>query len=168
MATWRDIPSSEKDSDSPVTATLVDALDQNPQAIAEGAENAPKNEGASMDIMFVTGVSSNQVVTNVTRISQIIALTDIRAQTGGDPAGSASITARYRLSSDNGSTWGSWDTIINAAVSGDNEFERKTAWELISIAPTYNAIEFDFDVSTSSGGTTNGDTSAFAVTGVSP
>lgn len=42
MATWRTIASTEVDADSPVTATLMSALSNNPTAIAEGASGAPK------------------------------------------------------------------------------------------------------------------------------
>lgn len=41
MATYRTIAASEIDADSPVTATLMAALEENPAAIAEGATDAP-------------------------------------------------------------------------------------------------------------------------------
>lgn len=41
MATYRTIAASEVDPDSPVTATLMQALTDNPTAIAEGATDAP-------------------------------------------------------------------------------------------------------------------------------
>ena len=46
MATYRDIASTETDPDSPVTATLMQALDDNPTAISEGATTAPYSGGA--------------------------------------------------------------------------------------------------------------------------
>ncbi len=42
MATWRTIAPSEMDADSPVTATLISALANNPVAMAEQATGAPK------------------------------------------------------------------------------------------------------------------------------
>lgn len=42
MATYRSIASSETDADSPVTTDLMQALADNPTAIAEGASGAPK------------------------------------------------------------------------------------------------------------------------------
>jgi hypothetical protein len=48
MATYRTISASETDADSPVTATLVSALAENPTAIAEGADGALRNYGLSM------------------------------------------------------------------------------------------------------------------------
>jgi hypothetical protein len=44
MATYRAIAASETDADSPVTATLMTALADNPTAIAEGAANSPVNQ----------------------------------------------------------------------------------------------------------------------------
>lgn len=41
MATYRSISGSEVDADSPVTQTLMEALADNPTAIAEGATDAP-------------------------------------------------------------------------------------------------------------------------------
>lgn len=41
MATWRTIATSEKDAESPITTQLIEALDQNPYAIAEQAADAP-------------------------------------------------------------------------------------------------------------------------------
>ena len=42
MATYRAIAASEIDPDSPVTATLMEALTDNPTAIAEGASGDPR------------------------------------------------------------------------------------------------------------------------------
>jgi hypothetical protein len=44
MTTYRAIATTETDADSPVTATLVGALANNPTAIAEGATGAPINQ----------------------------------------------------------------------------------------------------------------------------
>ena len=46
MTTYRSIASTEIDPDSPVTATLMQALDDNPTAISEGATTAPYSGGA--------------------------------------------------------------------------------------------------------------------------
>lgn len=55
MATWRTIAASEVDPDSPVTATLMQALADNPTAIAEGASGAPRvlyDEGTIGSYLF--------------------------------------------------------------------------------------------------------------------
>jgi len=58
MATYRAIAASEVDADSPVTATLVSALAENPIAIAEGAAGAPRIKylaGTVGSLLFGTG-----------------------------------------------------------------------------------------------------------------
>ena len=47
MATYRTIAAGEVDADSPVTATLVSALAENPTAIAEGAAGAPRIQASA-------------------------------------------------------------------------------------------------------------------------
>lgn len=54
MATYRTIAASEVDADSPVTATLMEALAENPTAIAEGASGAPPIEDAALDTTATT------------------------------------------------------------------------------------------------------------------
>lgn len=50
MASYRTIAASETDQDSPVTQTLMQALTDNPTAIAEGAAGAPKVETAALQV----------------------------------------------------------------------------------------------------------------------
>ncbi len=47
MATYSAVSASEKDTDSPITTGLIDKLDQNPHAIAEGVSGAPKIANAA-------------------------------------------------------------------------------------------------------------------------
>ena len=49
MATYSAVTAGEKDADSPVNVSLIDKLDQNPHAIAEGASGAPKIQAAAID-----------------------------------------------------------------------------------------------------------------------
>lgn len=57
MATWRDIAATEVDADSPVTATLMSALANNPVAIAEGASGAPPLTPAALGSVTAGTVS---------------------------------------------------------------------------------------------------------------
>jgi len=54
MATYSAVSAGEKDADSPVSVGLVDKLDQNPHAIAEGASGAPKILTAAINSSAVT------------------------------------------------------------------------------------------------------------------
>tara|TARA_Y100000593_G_scaffold23728_1_gene47038 strand:- start:126 stop:1073 length:948 start_codon:yes stop_codon:yes gene_type:complete len=48
MATYSAVSASEKDADSIVDVSLIDKLDQNPHAIAEGASGAPQIQSAAI------------------------------------------------------------------------------------------------------------------------
>jgi hypothetical protein len=54
MADWTTISNSEVDGDSPITESLMTALRDNPQAIAEGATGAPRIENLAMEENVVT------------------------------------------------------------------------------------------------------------------
>lgn len=54
MATYSAVTAGEKNADSPITVSLIDKLDQNPHAIAEGASGAPKIQSAALDSNVVT------------------------------------------------------------------------------------------------------------------
>lgn len=54
MATYSAVGAGEKDADSPITVGLIDKLDQNPHAIAEGASGAPKIQTAAIADEAVT------------------------------------------------------------------------------------------------------------------
>ena len=48
MTTWTEIPNSDIDPESPLTASLVTALRDNARAVTEGASGAPKIESAAL------------------------------------------------------------------------------------------------------------------------
>lgn len=54
MATYSAVSASEKDADSVVDVSLIDKLDQNPHAIAEGASGAPKVQSAAINDNAIT------------------------------------------------------------------------------------------------------------------
>ncbi len=49
MATYSAVTAGEKDADSPITVGLVDKLDQNPEAMFEGASGAPRLKRAAVE-----------------------------------------------------------------------------------------------------------------------
>lgn len=49
MATYSAVSAGEKDADSPINVGLIDKLDQNPHAIAEGASGAPRIKKAAIE-----------------------------------------------------------------------------------------------------------------------
>jgi len=54
MAVYNAVGASEKDADSPLTVSLIDKLDQNPHAIAQGAVGAPRIQTAAYNDASVT------------------------------------------------------------------------------------------------------------------
>ena len=55
MATYSAVTAGEKDADSPINVSLIDKLDQNPLAIAEGASGAPKIQNAAFADNSING-----------------------------------------------------------------------------------------------------------------
>ena len=107
MATYRSIAASETDADSPVTATLMEALAENPTAIAEGASGAPR---VSPKATGYTAFSGSAIGT--------VTLSNVSAYDGAaievkyinTAAGTAGMTISV---SDDGVTFGSTVTIAN-------------------------------------------------------
>lgn len=97
MATWRTVASTEVDADSPVTATLMSALANNPTALAEQATGAPK-------IAIETDVQGGNAgaLANTTGWGDHLGLL---IDYSGDNNGGNSRTVAIRASTDNGSTW---------------------------------------------------------------
>lgn len=70
MATYSAVGSTEKDADSPITVSLIDKLDQNPEAMIEGASGAPRIQTAAYD----TGsVDSAAIATDAVDSAEIAA-----------------------------------------------------------------------------------------------
>lgn len=72
MATWRTIASTEVDPDSPVTATLMEALADNPIAITERATGAPKVKGSLVGYQVFTISDTYTPTTDVTMVEVIV------------------------------------------------------------------------------------------------
>jgi hypothetical protein len=122
MATYRNIASTETDADSPVTVQLMDALRQNPEAIAEGASGAPQVQPAALNVFnaqangALTAGSSVVILTatNLTDINRAMITGYVVATPSG---GSGQCSTTYQLSTDGGSTWGSAATASSIYVA---------------------------------------------------
>lgn len=97
-------------------ATTIQALRDNPVAIAEGAAGAPKVMGEALDLTLsfvdTTGTTWGQL-SGLTRAEWVEAVITVRSTT---TTGNA---LQLRLSSDGGGTWSSASTVSDAAVLGD-------------------------------------------------
>ena len=137
MTTYTAIPNSDVDQDSPVTQTLITLLRDNPIAITEGASGAPKVQSKGLNIYAQDGLGPH---TNLDDISLLFATVNVSHSDNSTTTGSA----QYRLSSDNGSTWGSWVTMLSVTTFATSLFKSNSSSIslLLPMAPTYNAIEF--------------------------
>ena len=70
MATYSAVGAGEKDADSPINVSLIDKLDQNPHAIAEGASGAPKIKNAAFDNNTIDAGKLSDATVTQTQLSQ--------------------------------------------------------------------------------------------------
>jgi hypothetical protein len=151
MTTWTEIANGDVDQDSPVTQELVTALRDNPKAIAEGSEDAPKVQGAGVNLLVRSTGSlvhnETKEFTNLSREQRFLALGTLNAT--GQGASSSTGSVRYRASTDGGATWGSYTTFVSTSGTGD-EPSTINVVEEIDLSGEYDAIEIS--VTRSGGG----------------
>lgn len=142
MATYRSISSTETDADSPVTVQLMDALRQNPEAIAEGAAGAPNVVAKALDLGITRGTATTSTtVSDYATAAEDLALDDIDfvLLTGFiELQPSARGRAVYRLSSDGGSTWGSNVTIAQETAGPNGA---TVSFAFVAPLSAHNAIQ---------------------------
>lgn len=107
MATYRSIASSETDANSPVTQTLMEALADNPTAIAEGASGAPKL--AISQASAIAGTSSNLTFSGLDDFAGIIIHGAFNSNSGSD-------TVTLEISTD-GATFTDTTTVIDVTAA---------------------------------------------------
>lgn len=114
MTDWTDIDDSQIEAGKPGRAVDGRALRDNPVAIAEGADGAPPVYQAAM---FYTGtiaaLSGTSVVGSfdITGVGKLMGHCFINTGLGA-------ASAQFSVSSDNGSSWGSW---LDIASTGTGE-----------------------------------------------
>jgi hypothetical protein len=118
MTTYTAITNGEIDQDSPVTQPLLTALRDNPIAIAEGASDAPRIDGAALENVFLGFSSlsgwSSAFTFKATQTQYIIAKYNFASPSPSN------FTPQVRFSTDGGSSWGSGQAILgNTASQGD-------------------------------------------------
>jgi hypothetical protein len=119
------------------SGATVTALRDNPIAIAEGTSGAPKVQSDALNMKVIASLG---VLTGLGRVASLLCQSTVSASpTGGGDATTAQL--RYRLSSDGGSTFGSW-TILNSVTSTASATVQATKSNILTVGPTYDAIEF--------------------------
>lgn len=137
MTTYTAIPNSDVDQDSPVTQTLVTLLRDNPIAITEGASGAPKIQSKALNMFLGEGVGPH---TDLGDIAKVVVFASMQIRQIGDDNSTCSV--QYRLSSDNGSSWGSWVTFKTIYQYSNTQRENGMGLDVIDMGPTYNAVQF--------------------------
>jgi len=159
MTTYTAIDNANIDQDSPVTQPLLTLMRDNPIAITEGALNAPKVVSAALNMTFLDGAG---VYTDLDRIDNLLIFASARS--ASTSSGAKTVTVRYRLSSDNGSTFGSYVTVVTATTNGAGQPpDDLTRFRLVSLGAN-NAIELNVSAATD----TSGVIQALAISGVTP
>ena len=87
MATYSAVTAGQKDADSPINVSLIDKLDQNPHAIAEGASGAPKIQSAALDSNVITQdkMADAAIGQAELKTGQAAVSSTALAATGGEP-----------------------------------------------------------------------------------
>ena len=142
MATWTTIANTAVDVDSPVTVSLVTALRDNPEAIAEGAAGAPKVVPAALnitlDVSTTTADGTIVTITGLGRVDNI--LSHYRFDVARAASGTGTGTYRYRTSTDGGSTWSGYTTIASLTVNASEASE--IAFKVIDTSGSIDAVEY--------------------------
>lgn len=116
MTSYITIANTEVDPDSPITADLMTKLRDNPIAISEGSSGAPKVSklalgGLLLGVSAASGTSWSGI-TSIGTVSEIFVNWSITSGTG------STIVAEVRFSNDNGTTWGSAQTLLTVSPTG--------------------------------------------------
>lgn len=128
MADWLDIADSATDPDAPLTSELAKAWTANPEAIAEGAVDAPPVGGA-IERLEVIEVTST--VNAITFTSDISSLRDVQVVFSGQMSDTNTMLLQARVAA---GTWrtlgtftkgsaGSGDTVLNATITNINRLD---------------------------------------------
>jgi hypothetical protein len=120
MPAYIPITDAQADPEAPLTSELAKQWRDNPLAIAEGASGAPKIVSKAMDLFLGSFNFSGtpQGLTGLDGEDGLLIWYGI-----DNTSGIASLTLEVRFSNDNGSTWGSYQSIgpsqpINSSRNG--------------------------------------------------
>lgn len=167
MATWVDPVDSQTDPDAPLTSALAKRWDNNLIAMAEGAPGAPRvgwRAGAPYIDNITVNASSGQagsgVITLPDRSMSFWLYTSGTVNTGG---GTGSRSFRVRFSSDGGSTWSGYVTLLslssstssggsgtrNMLIVKDRYIDNRGTGGSVSQMPVDGCNELEFSITTS-------------------
>lgn len=165
MPDYRVIADSEVQPDAPVTSSLGFALRDNPAAIAQGADGAPKVRSEGLNLTTDAGDrTSDGVIFTLNGLDRVRTLmVNSYASITHTAAGSA--TVRYRTSTDGGSTWSGYTTFDSAVLTAGGS-NRSVRFGFIALAASVNSIQFNLTSTATSFPTCS--VSAMGIRGIAP
>ena len=165
MPDYRVIADSEVQPDAPVTSSLGFALRDNPAAIAQGADGAPKVRSEGLNLTTAAGDRTSDGViftlNGLDRVQTLMVNSYVTLTFGS--AGNA--TVRYRTSTNGGSTWSGYTTFDTTSLTAGGN-TRSVRFGFVSLSSNVNSVQFDLTSTASSVSTCS--VSVLGIRGVSP
>lgn len=120
MTDWTELTDAGLLPGQPATSAQGLALRDNPVAIAEGAEDAPKVQGQALDVYKGGAVLTDGTAEEFTGLdrAKIIFVSGVITGTSGTPT-----VFQISVSDDDGATWGSWESITGSSSSNAAAFD---------------------------------------------
>ena len=165
MPDYRVIADSEVQPDAPVTSSLGFALRDNPAAIAQGADGAPKVRSEALNLRTASGDrTSDGVIFTLNGVDRVqtIMVNSYITLTFGNPG---SATVRYRTSTNGGSTWSEYTTFDNTVLTSAGS-NRSVRFGFVALGANVNSVQFDLTSTPTSSPTCS--VSVLGIRGVSP
>ena len=165
MPDYRVIADSEVQPDAPVTSSLGFALRDNPAAIAQGADGAPKVRSEGLNLTGASGDrTSDGVIFTLNGLDRVRTLM-VNSYVSITHTAAGSATVRYRTSTNGGSTWSGYTTFDSSVLtSGGSSQSAKNSF--VTLAANINSVQFDLTSTATSFPTCS--VSALGIRGVSP
>lgn len=131
------ITDTQIEPEAPVTSELMNQLRDNPLAIAEGADSAPRVQSEGLSPTFAVAV--NVGYSTSLEWGGAAGMFSIQGSSGSS---SEVVTLRYRTSTDGGTTTTSWSTIATADIGTSGRNVHINPFQ-ITFPVNTNWVEFD-------------------------
>ena len=165
MPDYRVIADSEVQPDAPVTSSLGFALRDNPAAIAQGADGAPKVRSEALNLRTASGDRTSDGViftlNGLDRVQTLMVNSYVTLTFGA--AGNATVS--YRTSTNGGATWSGYTTFDNTVLTAGGN-NRSVRFGFVALGANVNSVQFV--LSSTAGSSPTCSVSVLGIRGVSP
>ena len=142
MPTYTTIPDSTIAPEAPVTSELMTLLRDNPIATTEGDTGAPRVKGRALDVVNAETSDATLTATNLANIDYVLITGSLKLAHDSGGTAFQNAAARFRLSTDGGSSWGSRTEIAYITVTA-NHTQRVGISYVVDVSGSTDAIEID-------------------------